>query len=120
MIVSNSNPAVEFTTPAEGSTTTGEFNLKATATPAISGTATIAKVCLLRNGSRFLPRYYNNSNFNMDADGCIENSSTALQWSFDTTAWANGSYSFTLKAIDSNGRVSNIASRTLIVSNSKP
>ena len=114
-------PSVVFTLPTEAASVVGEFSLRAEITLGTYQDSRIAKVCLLRNGSRFLPRYYNGTpNFTMDADGCIETSANSLQWSFDTTAWTNGSYSFTLKATDSNGRVSNIASRTLIVSNSNP
>ena len=47
----NESPAVAWTAPANNSTVTGKIVLKATATPAASGTSKIAKWCLTVNCS---------------------------------------------------------------------
>jgi hypothetical protein len=46
--------------------------------------------------------------------------STAPNWYFDTTTWANGSYTFTFSALDTSGRTSNTVTQSLTVANQSP
>jgi hypothetical protein len=126
LIVSNASPVAAFTEPAEASTIAGQFNLKATAVPSASGTATISKLCLKINGAKptsggvvIGSSYYSFGGY-ADSNGCHSESDTTPEWSFDTSTWANGPYTFNFYAIDSSGRQSNTATRVLNVSNASP
>ena len=116
--ISNASPVATFTEPAEASTIAGQFSLKATAVPSASGTATISKLCLKINGAKptsggiVVGNTYSFGGY-ADSNGCHSESDTTVEWSFDTTTWANGSYTFTFYAIDSSGRQSNTATRVL-------
>ena len=46
--------------------------------------------------------------------------STTPNWSFDTTTWTNGTYTFTFSALDSSGRTSNTVTQSLTVANQSP
>ena len=116
--ISNASPVATFTEPAEASTIAGQFSLKATAVPSASGTATISKLCLKINGAKptsggiVVGNTYSFGGY-ADSNGCHSESDTTVEWSFDTSTWANGSYTFTFYAIDSSGRQSNTATRVL-------
>ena len=116
--ISNAAPVATFIEPAEASTIAGQFSLKATAVPSASGTATISKLCLKINGAKptsggiVSGGTYSFGGY-ADSNGCHSESDTTPEWSFDTSTWANGSYTFTFYAIDSSGRQSNTATRVL-------
>ena len=116
--ISNASPVATFTEPAEGSTIAGQFSLKATAVPSAAGTATISKLCLKINGAKptsggiVIGSVYSFAGY-ADSNGCHTESDQTPEWSFDTSTWANGSYTFTFYAIDSSGRQSNTATRVL-------
>jgi chymotrypsin len=114
--VSNANPVAAISTPAEGSSITGKFTLSATAVPSEFGTASVAKVCLSINSSVPTNGYYRGS-YSIysyaDSSGCIGTSSTDPYWEFDTADWAKGNYTFSYYTVDSSGRQSNTATRTL-------
>ena len=121
--VANENPTATFLSPAEGSVNAGKFTLRGTAAASPGGTATVNKICLKLNGkvptSGFFVGAYSFSN-SADNEGCISASATDPYWEFDTTNWANGTYSFTYYLVDSSGRASNTAFRTLTISNANP
>ena len=117
--ISNAAPVATFIEPAEGSTIAGEFSLKATAVPSAAGTASISKLCLKINGAKptsgglILNNYSYSFGGYADGIGCHSESDQTPEWNFDTSKWANGSYTFSFYAIDSSGRQSNTATRTL-------
>lgn len=116
LTISNANPVVSFTSPADGSNISGRFNLSGTAIPSEFGTASINRVCLKINGNVPSSGYYRGSySFSgyADTEGCITTSATDPFWEFDPTDWATGSYTFSFYAVDSSGRQSNTVSRTL-------
>ena len=121
--VANENPTATISSPAEGSVDAGKFTLRGTAAVSPGGTATVSKVCLKLNGkvpsSGFYVGSYSFSNY-ADNEGCISTSSTVPYWEFDSTTWTNGTYSFTYYLVDSSGRVSNTAFRTITISNADP
>jgi hypothetical protein len=120
LTVANQSPVVAFTSPAAASTVAGRFTLRGTATASSEGTASIAKICLKINGKTptsgtldgYTIRGYT------DENSCMTYGvSTTPSWGFDSTTWANGSYTFTFSAFDSSGRESNAVTQTLTVSN---
>ena len=128
----NTGPTVAWTAPANNSTVTGKVSLKATATPASSGTSTISKWCLTINGeeatnysaatfvrsdgSELSYDYYGRSG------GCWSSSydSRKITLSYDTTSTENKPYTFVLKVTDSSGRESAAATWTFITNNPGP
>jgi secreted trypsin-like serine protease len=116
LTISNANPIVNLTSPADGSTISGRFTLSGTATPSEFGTASINRVCLKLNGSvpssGFYVGSYSFSNY-ADNEGCISTSSTTPYWEFDATNWAAGNYTFAFYSLDSSGRQSDTVTRTL-------
>jgi chymotrypsin len=115
--------SASFSSPSDGSSIAGKFSLKATTLASSNGSSSISKICLKLNGkvpsSGFFVGSYSFSNY-ADNEGCISTSSTDPYWEFDTTNWTNGTYSFTYYLVDSSGRVSNTAFRTLTISNANP
>jgi hypothetical protein len=130
----NVGPVVAWTAPTNNSTVTGKIALKATATPASSGTSTIAKWCLTINGeetndysaANFYVQSQNGdygSNYYDKASGCWTYSSfdsRRLTLSYDTTKWENKSYTFVVKVTDSTGRESDEAKWTITTNNPGP
>jgi hypothetical protein len=130
----NELPVVAWTAPTNNSTVTGKISLKATATPASSGTSTIAKWCLTINGeetndysaANFYVQNQNGdygSNYYDKASGCWTYSSfdsRRLTLSYDTTKWENKAYTFVVKVTDSTGRESDEAKWTLTTNNPGP
>jgi len=128
----NESPAVAWTAPANNSTVTGVVALKATATPATSGTSTIAKWCLTINGDE--TNNYgaatiteaNGSNYGANsynqANGCwFDNSDKRkITLTYDTTKWENKAYTFVVKVTDSTGRESTEAKWTFTTNNPGP
>ena len=120
MTVANQSPVVAFTSPAANSTVAGKFTLKGTAAVSSEGTASIAKICLKLNGKTPTSGTLESnsmSNYSDDNSCMSYGASTAPNWYFDTTTWANGSYTFTFSALDTSGRESNEVSRVLTVRN---
>jgi hypothetical protein len=130
----NVGPVVAWTAPTNNSTVTGKIALKATATPASSGTSTIAKWCLTINGeetndysaANFYVQNYSGdygANYYDKASGCWTYSSfdsRRLTLSYDTTKWENKSYTFVVKVTDSTGRESDEAKWTITTNNPGP
>ena len=127
-------PTVAWTAPANNSTVTGKISLKATATPATSGTSTIVKWCLTINGEDTnnynVASFVDTSGYERSAassyytsPGCWFNDgldSRKLTLSYDTTKWENKAYTFVVKVTDSSGRESTAASWTLTTANVGP
>ena len=126
-------PTVAWTAPANNSTVTGKIALKATATPASTGTSTITKWCLTINGeetnnysaalfvrssgSELYYDYYGRSS------GCWTGTSydsRKITLSYDTTNWENKAYTFVIKVTDSSDRESTAASWTITTNNPGP
>jgi len=122
-------PAVTWTSPTNNSTVTGKIALKATATPATSGTSTITKWCLTINGEEatnysaatFVSQDgYERDGYNYysKSSGCWSSTSydsRKLTLSYDTTSMENKSYTFVVKVTDSSGRESTAASLRVII-----
>ena len=121
LTVANQDPVSAFTSPSSGSTVSGSFTLRGTATPSVDGTASISKVCLKINSKTPTSGYYQNNyllSSYSDENSCMSyGADTASAWYFSTSTWTNGSYVFTFWAIDSSGRSSNTVTRTLVVQN---
>ena len=119
LTVANQDPVVAFTSPAANSTVAGKFTLKGTAAASSEGTASISKICLKLNGKKPVVGNLDGYDFSRYADenSCISYGSTTPNWFFDTTTWANGTYTFTFSALDSSGRESSEVSRVLTVRN---
>ena len=128
----NESPTVAWTSPANNSTVTGVISLKATATPAATGTSGITKWCLTANGEeatnyaaasfvtksgRELSYGYYSTN-----SGCWSNDddSRKITLTYDTTTWENKAYTLVLKVTDSSGRESTAASLTFTTNNPGP
>ena len=125
----NTGPAVIWTSPANNSTVTGKIALKATATPASSGTSKITKWCLTINSEETnnysAATFLGNDGYERDArnyysmsSGCWGSASydsRKLTLSYDTTTWENKSYTFVVKVTDSSGRESTTASVRVII-----
>ncbi len=101
---------IKFVAPLAGSTIAGKVLISTRAISATNVNNKFAEQCLVYEGpdknSKKLCEYTSNSGDE--------------EWAFDTTNWANGSYTFTFYAIDSSGRQSNTATRALTVSNASP
>jgi hypothetical protein len=120
LTVANQDPVVAFASPAANSTVAGKFTLKGTAAASSEGTASIYKICLKINGKKPTTGTLAGENlaYYSDENSCMQYGvSTTPAWSFDSTTWTNGSYTFTFSAIDTSGRESNEVSRILIVRN---
>ena len=128
----NVGPTVAWTAPANNSTVTGVVALKATATPAASGTSTIAKWCLTINGddtnnyvaatiTEANGSNYGGNSYNQ-ANGCwFDNSDKRkITLTYDTTKWENRAYTFVVKVTDSTGRESTDAKWTVTTNNPGP
>jgi hypothetical protein len=116
LTISNANPVANLTSPSAGSNISARFTLSGTATPSEFGTASINRVCLKVNDQVPTSGYLNGGyliSFYADSEGCISTSSTAPYWDFDVTNWVGGDYIFSYYAVDSSGRQSNTATRTL-------
>jgi hypothetical protein len=126
-------PTVAWTAPANNSTVTGKIALKATATPASSGTSTIVKWCLTINGedaanldvASFIDYsgYERSAGSYYTSPGCwFYNSldSRKLTLSYDTTKWENKAYTFVVKVTDSTDRESTEAKWTITTNNPGP
>ena len=130
----NTGPTVAWTAPTNNSTVTGKIALKATATPASSGTSTIAKWCLTINGEEindYSAATFYVQTYNSDYQGGSYNrNSGCWSWdsvdsrratfSYDTTKWENKAYTFVVKVTDSSGRESTAATWTVTTNNPGP
>ncbi len=120
LTVANQDPVVAFTSPAASSTVQGKFTLKGTAAASSEGTASIARICLKINGKKPTSGTLagESLSYYSDDNSCMQYGvSTTPAWSFDTTTWTNGSYTFTFSALDTSGRESSEVSRVLTVRN---
>jgi hypothetical protein len=122
LVIANENPMVFFTNPADGAALAGKFTLKASAVPSSGGTASVSKVCLKVNGKVSNSGTYRGYSIsgNSDADGCISSYATDPYWDFDATDWVNGTYQFIYFVVDSSGRTSNTAFKTITILNANP
>ena len=128
----NESPTVAWTAPTNNSTVTGVIALKATATPAASGTSGITKWCLTVNGeeitnygaARFITAGGTDlsSGYYDTGSGCWRsgNDSRRITLSYDTTTWENKAYTFVVKVTDSTGRESDEAKWTITTNNPGP
>ncbi len=130
--ITNENfaPSVTWVEPAAGTTVSGTVVLKAWAEPDATGTAIVTKWCLTRDGSPATTNVAVYVSGFSDVDyatfspgtGCWMSSYYGLSggaFSFDTTAWANGTHTFQLTVTDNTGRTATSA-LALNVSNPIP
>jgi hypothetical protein len=96
LTISNANPVVNLTSPADGATISGRFTLSGTAIPSEFGTASISRACLKINGSVPTSGYYRSYSFRSyaDSEGCMTTPFTDPYWEFDVTDWVAGNYTF--------------------------
>ena len=112
LTIDNANPVALTRSPDPNSSVTGKFTLTGFAAPSDVGTATVARVCLLQDGSTPTSGYYRGNtpiSGYSDSSGCISSSSTEPTWEFDSTSWIKKTYVFTYFVYDSSGRKSNVA-----------
>jgi hypothetical protein len=118
--VANTDPIVSFISPKDKETVQGKFTLKGEVTRSNKNNNSISRICLKINGKTPTSGTLNNYSISgyTDENSCTSyGASTTLSWSFDSTTWANGSYTFTFSAIDSSGRESNVVTQSLTVRN---
>jgi hypothetical protein len=136
VVTSNGPPTVSWSSPAAGTTVHGVFSLAGAAAPDPTGTAFIAKWCITVDGSPLsqdaasanISGFANANSLyyaNLDSSGCYSynNATGSLltgKLGFDSTAWANGTHTFTVQVTDSNGKVSTVATTTVDVENPLP
>jgi hypothetical protein len=121
--VLNTDPVASFISPKDKATVQGKFTLKGEVVRSNRNNNSISKICLKINGKaptsgtlsgNYLSGY-------TDENSCtVYGVSTTPAWSFDSTTWANGSYTFTFSANDSSGRVSNTVTQSVTVANQSP
>ena len=121
----NGNPTASFVAPEDGSTVTGVFDLEMVGAREQGGTASISKFCVTLNGAAYKSKqfYYGDNRFlgTTGSDGCFSSSGYGDPvFSIDSTSWVNGTHTFTFQVWDSNGRVSEVVSSTVISSNGNP
>jgi hypothetical protein len=120
--VLNTDPVASFISPKDKSTVQGKFTLKGEVVRSNRNSNSIEKICLKINGKKPTSGYLSSSSYQLDYysddNSCMQYGvSTTPAWSFDSTTWTNGSYTFTFSALDSSGRESNEVSRVLTVRN---
>jgi hypothetical protein len=118
--VLNTDPVVSFISPKDKATVQGKFTLKGEVVRSNRNNNSIYKICLKINGKTPTSGSLEGTSLSnySDENSCMSyGASTAPNWYFDTTTWANGSYTFTFSALDTSGRESNEVSRVLTVRN---
>ena len=116
--VTNSNPTVSWTSPANGATITGTAYLTASATA--GGSAVVTRACLKINGNKAMQNYASSGGLTYgaydSATGCwtYNYGLSTLSLAVNVTSWSSGNYTFTWTVTDSNGRTSTTASRTFV------
>ena len=124
----NTGPSVTWATTT-GSTFSGTAVIEATAAAAATGSASIKKWCITKNGvalttdlasGSMLGNYY--STFSAST-GCWSNNNYSLttgRLSFDTTAWVDGSHTYQITVTDTSGRTATSTVLTLKTVNPRP
>ena len=99
----NLQEEISIVSPSAGTSVGGKFTLSTRVVDATSSLTRYSQECLIYLGQD-----------KTEKKNCKYVASSEIsEWSFDTTDWANGSYTFTFYAIDSSGRQSNTATREL-------
>jgi hypothetical protein len=144
LVTSNAGPSFSWESPASGSSVSGVVVIKARAVASGSGTATISKWCLLKDGaivsqdpaageSAYDGTYWSNDlvgyTYGSYSGASIYNSTTGC-WSgsalttgaikFDTTTWSNATYNFQIVATDTSNRQVTSSTLSLSTSNAGP
>ena len=123
----NTGPTVTWAT-TNNTTKSGVFTISAISAAAPSGTATVTKWCLTKDGSPITTdvRYSDYSNFGYATfnpnTGCWTNNSgiTSGSFSFNSAAWTNELRTYVLTASDSSGRTASTNTLDITTSNPQP
>jgi hypothetical protein len=129
--MANSLPTATWLSPSQNATVAGDFSLVAAASRAIGSSARISKWCFSLAGDRsaFSPNYAQyqwGGNYwyetGIQSDGCFSSDYALdkVRLIFRTSSWKTGSYTFSARAFDSRGFMSETISRTLQVNNTPP
>ena len=126
----NAGPTVSWSTKT-GTSFSGSANLEATAAAASTGSAYIKKWCITKDGAALTTDVGRSSSLTSSyatfsaATGCwtASSSSSALTsgtLTFDTTAWADGSYAYQITVTDSSDRTATSSVLTIKTVNPRP
>ena len=125
----NTGPTVSWTT-ANSTTFSGTAVIEATAAPATTGSATIKKWCVTKDGAAVTTNLaVNASSGSVDngtfssSTGCWSSGSYSMRngkFAFDTTAWVDGSHTYQITVTDSSDRTATSTVLTINTDNPRP